>query len=236
VNDAVHRHVPVGTIADHEGTPVTVFRDYSHALIPKMDLNIAGVDQLAAILPGLRAQMVAAEAEERAENAALPECEQSTNCEACWHLWSLHTADGCGAQMGDTLTGRYTCPCEHAPAEAPLTATERIDLALHGAEIVTAAFQDDDDPCEFHGGEGEGSTSCAECRADAGLEDEDGNLCGDEWWPPRNGDGSYGEPPQYCDQPADHDGDHGMSGGTSWPQDNDDDSGRDRQRFGRAVY
>jgi hypothetical protein len=52
------------------------------------------------------------------------------------------------------------------------------------------------------------------------------DLCGAEWWPPRNGDGSYGEPPQYCDQPAGHDGDHWMPGGTSWPQDNDDDSVR----------
>jgi hypothetical protein len=66
---AGHRHVPVGTIADHEGTPVTVFRDYSHAHILALELDIAGVDQLAAILPGLRAQMVAAKAEEAEDEA-----------------------------------------------------------------------------------------------------------------------------------------------------------------------
>jgi hypothetical protein len=144
MNDAAHRHVPVGTIADHEGEPVTVRRDYSHGLIPEMELTVAGVDQLAAILPDLRAQMVAAKAEEAEDEA------------------------------------------------------ERL-------------------------------------AHEAWRDGEDGDLCGAEWWPPRNGDGSYGEPPQYCDQPTGHDGDHGASGGTSWPQDNDEDSGRDRARFGRSV-
>jgi hypothetical protein len=33
-----------------------------------------------------------------------------------------------------------------------LTATEMLDVVLHGAAIVTAAFAADDEPCEYHGG------------------------------------------------------------------------------------
>jgi hypothetical protein len=39
---AEHRNVPVGTIADHEGEPVTIARDYSHGLIPAMELTVDG--------------------------------------------------------------------------------------------------------------------------------------------------------------------------------------------------
>lgn len=42
------------------------------------------------------------------------------NCEACWHLWTLHNAEGCTAKVypSHSLQGE-PCPCEHsAPAKA----------------------------------------------------------------------------------------------------------------------
>ena len=38
----------------------------------------------------------------------------SRNCPACWHLWTLHGADGCGAKAypAHSLSGTL-CPCEH---------------------------------------------------------------------------------------------------------------------------
>jgi hypothetical protein len=42
----------------------------------------------------------------------------SGNCEACWHLWSLHGPDGCTAKVypSRSLQGE-PCPCEHVAAE-----------------------------------------------------------------------------------------------------------------------
>jgi hypothetical protein len=39
-----------------------------------------------------------------------------TNCEACWHLMSLHGPGGCSAKVypAHSLTGE-PCPCEHVP-------------------------------------------------------------------------------------------------------------------------
>jgi hypothetical protein len=36
------------------------------------------------------------------------------DCVACWHLWTLHSDDGCTAKVFPA--GR--CPCEHAGTEA----------------------------------------------------------------------------------------------------------------------
>lgn len=70
MNHPAHRNVPVGTLHDHlTSGPRTITRDYSHALIPALELDVAGIDLLASILPGLRADMVAAAAEEAAEAA-----------------------------------------------------------------------------------------------------------------------------------------------------------------------
>jgi hypothetical protein len=107
----------------------------------------------------------------------------------------------------------------------PLTATERIDLALHGTEIVTAAFQVDDEPCEYHGGEGEGSKACAECREDAPRTPEDDE---DPFGPKHDPDESARQWKSSGRTEAmtvvrEHGG-------------NDDDSGRDRQRFGRSAF
>jgi len=177
VNHADHAHVPVGTIADHEGYPVTILRDYSHGLIPEMELTVAGVDQLVAILPDLRAQMVAAEAEERAE-AAEEEGEESS---AAGTIATL----ACGCQV----TG--------GPDEEPFFLGEEIYCRVLGEQqrVKGISDTDDDDPCARHGGKGEGRMSCRACLADAGFED--------------------------------------AAPGT--PEDNDDDSGRDRARFGRPV-
>jgi hypothetical protein len=40
----------------------------------------------------------------------------ATNCEACWHLWSVHGAPGCNGKVfpSHSLTGE-PCPCEHTP-------------------------------------------------------------------------------------------------------------------------
>jgi hypothetical protein len=67
MNPAMHRRVPAGTMLDMvTGQPRTVFRDYSRAIIPEAVLDVAGVDVLMRILPGLRADMAAAAAEEAA--------------------------------------------------------------------------------------------------------------------------------------------------------------------------
>ena len=44
--------------------------------------------------------------------------EPSANCEACWHLWSLHGPDGCTAgSWTHSSLGPPPCPCEHTPPE-----------------------------------------------------------------------------------------------------------------------
>jgi hypothetical protein len=45
------------------------------------------------------------------ERASQP---SATNCEACWHLWSLHKEHGCSARLfpGNSLADAL-CPCEH---------------------------------------------------------------------------------------------------------------------------
>jgi len=41
------------------------------------------------------------------------------NCPACWHLWTLHGADGCGGKVypAHSLDG-LPCPCEHTAPTA----------------------------------------------------------------------------------------------------------------------
>ena len=44
--------------------------------------------------------------------------EPSANCEACWHLWSLHGPDGCSVKSWThSALGPPPCPCEHTPPE-----------------------------------------------------------------------------------------------------------------------
>lgn len=68
--------------------------------------------------------------------------------------------------IDEYLQGRYDA---WKAAREPLTAAERLTLALHAEEILAdIKAARDDDPCEFHGGEGEGRESCADCQEDAG--------------------------------------------------------------------
>jgi hypothetical protein len=55
--------------------------------------------------------------------AALPdgqaELDARLDCVACWHLWTLHSDDGCTAKVfpAGSIDG-VRCPCEHAGTEA----------------------------------------------------------------------------------------------------------------------
>jgi hypothetical protein len=70
-----HAGIPAGTLADFRtGGPVTVTRDYTHARIPAMELDLAGVLLLMRnVLPKLAGDLAAAEAEEAEEAAELAE-------------------------------------------------------------------------------------------------------------------------------------------------------------------
>lgn len=50
-------NVPVGTIADHEGLPRTVLRDYDTVIIPALQLTLDGLDLLEAVLADARQQV-----------------------------------------------------------------------------------------------------------------------------------------------------------------------------------
>ena len=160
-----HHHIPVGTIADHEGTPVTLFRDYACIEIGNVKIPLDQFPALRAILDDAEPDMIACEAEMAAEAEEREADFTVTSREGAVTAPCLQPAAHgyCG----------YTPPpvdCDvtehHDQPEAVLTPTEMHDLALHGTEIITAAFQSDD-PCECHGGEGDRSLSCPECREDA---------------------------------------------------------------------
>jgi hypothetical protein len=50
--------------------------------------------------------------------ADVPRLPRAGNCPACFHLWRLHGADGCGGKIypAHSLDG-LPCPCEHAAPE-----------------------------------------------------------------------------------------------------------------------
>jgi hypothetical protein len=47
---AAHRNVPVGTVVDRDGDPVTIRRDYSVLRLPECELYLTELDALRKIL------------------------------------------------------------------------------------------------------------------------------------------------------------------------------------------
>lgn len=110
-----HVRIPAGTLNDlHTGRPVTPTRDYTHGHFPAMELDSSGVRELMLdVLPGMYADILAAEAEEAAEAAEALAC----NCmisggdliPACCQLHGIPCEDcggleSCKPDCGDEAT------------------------------------------------------------------------------------------------------------------------------------